>query len=141
MVTVPPLDWSRHWAILLQSKMGARSVVVLETASAHAPGELVPIDSITIPDQEPRGRIPRERFHVLLPRPGCTRARRHVEVEDSSPVIAEDEEHEEHSEGDCRDREAEAICPPEARSLGSSLEDTELVAKREVLDGEGAVRL
>jgi hypothetical protein len=35
----------------------------------------------------------------------------------------------------------EAISLPEARFLGSSLEDIELVAKCEILDGESALRL
>ena len=67
-----------------------------ESGYPMAEGEAV--HSIAIPKQVPRGRFPGEGLHQLMSCPLSRRMLGHVEVEDLSPLVGQDEEAEQHLE-------------------------------------------
>jgi hypothetical protein len=73
---------------------------LLDAEAFHTRLELVPVDAIAISDEEPRGRLPRERFGELLGGPLRGRLFGHVEVHDPTAGASENDEDEEDLEGD-----------------------------------------
>ena len=67
--------------------------------------ELLPVDTITIPEQIFRRGVERKSFAHLPRGPFCRRMRRHVEVDNAASVVREHDKDEEDFKPNCVDRE------------------------------------
>jgi hypothetical protein len=72
---------------------------------SHPLPDCCTVGSISIAQEAGRGLVPRKRLHSLLGRPLRGRLPGHVEVDDASAVVGEDQEDEENSESDRGDGE------------------------------------
>jgi len=68
-------------------------------------GDFQPVLGIPIENEEARGRIKRERLSQLLNNPKARGTPRDVAVQNTSAIMADDEEAVEHGEGDRGHRE------------------------------------
>src|SRR5208283_145174 len=68
----------------------------------EATTKLVAVDRVTITDQVMLGVTIRKGFHNLLSSPFRGRMFRDAEMKNSSPLMLDHQEHEQHSQADCR---------------------------------------
>ena len=61
-------------------------------------GELVTVGAVAVAEQVSRSAVPGKRFHDLLRGPLRTWGLGHVEMDDTSPVVGQDDEDEQHVE-------------------------------------------
>ena len=82
----------------------------------HAVLEIATVDTVAIADQESRRLVERKGFGDLLRGPLGRGIGRHVEVDDSSPVVTEYDKDVQHTEGHCRHGEEVA-----SRDIGNMI--------------------
>lgn len=85
-LTPDAADDSLHEGALPRAPRGGENL--LDAQAFHPRLELVPVDAIAISDEEPRGRLPRERFGELLGGPLRGRMFGHVEVHDPTAGVS-----------------------------------------------------
>jgi hypothetical protein len=93
MVEAPAADGADHSFHERVLPEGARGDADL--ADPHpldSPRELLAVDRVSLPEQESRSRILRERLDDLLDRPDRSRVIRDVEVEEFAALVAEHHE-------------------------------------------------